>query len=47
MKKIEKIDEIKIGGTYCIDWEGIQQVVNVKSIEKSDESAYDNLYYDC
>ena len=37
---MKKVDEIKIGGTYCIDWEGIQQIVNVKSIEKSDESTY-------
>ena len=37
---MKKVDEIKIGGTYCIDWEGTQQIVNVKSIEKSDESTY-------
>ena len=42
---MKKVDEIKIGGTYCIDWEGAQRTVNVKSIEKSDESIYDNLYY--
>ena len=37
---MKKVDEIKIGGTYCIEWEGTQQIVNVKSIEKSDESTY-------
>ena len=42
---MKKVNEIKIGGTYCIDWEGTQQIVNVKSIEKSDESINDNLYY--
>ena len=42
---MKKVNEIKIGGTYCIDWEGTQKIVNVKSIEKSDESINDNLYY--
>ena len=38
---MKKVNEIKIGGTYCIDWKGAQQIVNVKrSIEKSDESTY-------
>ena len=37
---MKKVNEIKIGGTYCIEWEGTQQIVNVKSIEKSDESTY-------
>ena len=37
---MKKVNEIKIGETYCIDWEGTQQIVNVKSIEKSDESTY-------
>ena len=37
---MKKVDEIKIGGTYCIELEGTQQIVNVKSIEKSDESTY-------
>ena len=42
---MKKVNEIKIGGTYCIDWEGTQKIVNVKNIEKSDESINDNLYY--
>ena len=37
---MKKVDEIKIGETYCIELEGTQQIVNVKSIEKSDESTY-------
>ena len=37
---MKKVDEIKIGGTYCIERERTQQIVNVKSIEKSDESTY-------
>ena len=37
---MKKVDEIKIGETYCIELEGTQQIVNVKSIEKSDESIY-------
>ena len=32
---MKKVNEIKIGETYCIDWEGTQRIVNVKSIEKS------------
>ena len=35
---MKKVNEIKIGGTYCMDWKGIQQIVNVKSIEKSNET---------
>ncbi len=37
---MKKVDEIKIGRTYCIELEGTQKIVNVKSIEKSDESTY-------
>ena len=46
---MKKVDEIKIGETYCIELEGTQQIVNVKSIEKSDESTYylnDNVKID-
>ena len=37
---MKKVNEIKLGGTYCIDWAGTQHIVNAQSIEKSDEATY-------
>ena len=45
MKTINKIEDIKIGKTYKIEWEETQQIINVKSIEKCDEPTYKNSYY--
>ena len=42
---MKKVNEKKIRGNNCIDRQGKKRTVNVKSIEKSDESIYDNLYY--
>ena len=45
MKIINKIEDIKIGKTYKIEWEETQQIINVKSIEKCEEPTYKDSYY--